>query len=433
MATPHMRTLIIIVFCAPMVFFGQSVDFDFTQTCLGDQMTLVGSSSVSDTSIASWNWDLDNDGQYDDATGKTIVNLFESAGDMTVGIEIDLNNGGSASAAKTVVIDYLPEVNFSTENLCEGQTGFFNDASTIQDGSITQYIWDFDNDGVDDDTGPNVTYNCGPATTYQSKLECISDQGCHAFAVKTTAVHHVPTVNFDFERLCAQDTTQFANYSQLAQGAVALSVWNFGDGLSQDSEEDVTHVYKVEGDYTAQLKVTSEFGCSDSLAKPLTIVPLPTAELQLSTTNIYPGEMVDATIIGDVVDVKWSNGQTGTDASFGSFGDHRVTLYFNNGCQRAIDFSIDSNAVSGIEVTSDILSPNQDGMNDFLLLNNVRNGETCSITIVNRWNQVVYESSDYQNDWDGTSGGKQLESGAYFYIIQCAGAEPFTGNINILR
>ena len=43
--------------------------------------------------------------------------------------------------------------------------------------------------------------------------------------------------------------------------------------------------------------------------------------------------------------------------------------------------------------------------------------------ILNRWGNIVFESEDYQNDWDGTStegvtiGGDELPVGTYFYIF----------------
>jgi len=46
------------------------VDFSFTEVCLGNYTSLNGTSSTPDSLIAEWLWDLDNDLQYDDGTGK---------------------------------------------------------------------------------------------------------------------------------------------------------------------------------------------------------------------------------------------------------------------------------------------------------------------------------------------------------------------------
>ena len=64
------------------------------------------------------------------------------------------------------------------------------------------------------------------------------------------------------------------------------------------------------------------------------------------------------------------------------------------------------------------LSPNNDGLNDRLIL---EGSITCrkNIKIYNRWGQLVYEKKDYQNNWSGNSfSGEQLAEGTYFLVIE---------------
>jgi gliding motility-associated-like protein len=49
--------------------------------------------------------------------------------------------------------------------------------------------------------------------------------------------------------------------------------------------------------------------------------------------------------------------------------------------------------------------------------------EVVSIQVFNRWGGLVYESENYQNDWDGkgnvgASSGEHLAVGTFFYIIR---------------
>ena len=69
------------------------------------------------------------------------------------------------------------------------------------------------------------------------------------------------------------------------------------------------------------------------------------------------------------------------------------------------------------------LSPNNDGLNDRLIL---EGSITCrkNIKIYNRWGQLVYEKVDYQNDWSGNSfTGEQLAEGTYFLVIEIPDAD----------
>ena len=59
-----------------------------------------------------------------------------------------------------------------------------------------------------------------------------------------------------------------------------------------------------------------------------------------------------------------------------------------------------------------VVTPNGDGKNDFLLLDkSLRNP---AVTIINRWGSPVYSSSSYNNEW----GGADLAPGTYFLVIR---------------
>jgi hypothetical protein len=58
--------------------------------------------------------------------------------------------------------------------------------------------------------------------------------------------------------------------------------------------------------------------------------------------------------------------------------------------------------------------------------------EKADLTIFNRWGRVVYQSSDYHNDWDG--GG--LSDGTYFYVLKCKGLKndaTYQGSVMIIK
>ncbi|MFD1002770.1 InlB B-repeat-containing protein [Ohtaekwangia kribbensis] len=57
----------------------------------------------------------------------------------------------------------------------------------------------------------------------------------------------------------------------------------------------------------------------------------------------------------------------------------------------------------------------------------------CEIVIYNRQGQKVYSSTGYTTPWDGTSNGKPLPDGAYFYVIRRADNSKQTGSVTIAR
>jgi gliding motility-associated-like protein len=66
-----------------------------------------------------------------------------------------------------------------------------------------------------------------------------------------------------------------------------------------------------------------------------------------------------------------------------------------------------------------LFTPNGDGVNDVLIVPCLETTQfqDNKIIIFNEWGDAVYESSPYQNDWDGSSGGNPLPVGTYFYIM----------------
>lgn len=72
-------------------------------------------------------------------------------------------------------------------------------------------------------------------------------------------------------------------------------------------------------------------------------------------------------------------------------------------------------------------SPNGDGINDFFIIRGTDN-YVVSISIYNRWGNMVYSSKDYKNDWDGISNtglllGSKLPDGTYYYVINLNNGE----------
>lgn len=81
-----------------------------------------------------------------------------------------------------------------------------------------------------------------------------------------------------------------------------------------------------------------------------------------------------------------------------------------------------------------IFSPNGDGINDYWLWTNTLDFQGCKLSIYNRFGQLVYDATSYDNTWDGrSSSGQPLEEEAYYYIISCENQKEITGGVRIVR
>lgn len=87
----------------------------------------------------------------------------------------------------------------------------------------------------------------------------------------------------------------------------------------------------------------------------------------------------------------------------------------------------------------DILTPNQDGHNDVLVVTGYSEYETISnsrINIINRWGQVVYSVENYSNDWTGNLNGnssKPLPEGVYYYHLIFTNGKSIMGSRSLIR
>ncbi len=81
-------------------------------------------------------------------------------------------------------------------------------------------------------------------------------------------------------------------------------------------------------------------------------------------------------------------------------------------------------------------SPNNDGRNDAWVIDNLEQFPNNRVEVYNRWGELLFTQSPYQNKWDGKFKGKDLPVGTYYYIINLnheAYPKPYTGPLTIFR
>jgi gliding motility-associated-like protein len=80
-----------------------------------------------------------------------------------------------------------------------------------------------------------------------------------------------------------------------------------------------------------------------------------------------------------------------------------------------------------------LFTPNNDGFNDFWEIPELDSYGSCEVKVYNRWGKLVFSSTEYHNEWDGTSNGANLPSAAYYFIIKTETAGTIKGTLNIVR
>lgn len=90
---------------------------------------------------------------------------------------------------------------------------------------------------------------------------------------------------------------------------------------------------------------------------------------------------------------------------------------------------------SGFNVIAhNVITPNADGKNDTWKVENIEIYNDNEVMVFNKMGKVVYQKKQYQQDWDGSSEGKMLETGTYYYRVSLGkGMEPLKGVLTIVR
>ncbi len=144
----------------------------------------------------------------------------------------------------------------------------------------------------------------------------------------------------------------------------------------------------------------------------------------------------------------WSNGTEGNQVQFTHQGpqNYLLSLTATDLCsdEQNLQQQIVLNpiAVSGKIEMPNIFSPNNDDKNEFyqplpeLLPNEVLT--SYNLKIYNRWGQLIFESFNPVEGWNGKSGKGKSPEGTYFYILEyqlpCSSkAEYIEGNLTLVR
>ena len=236
-----------------------------------------------------FSWDLDNDGEYDDAAGATPDHIWMDNGTYTISLEVSdsaLTDTGSTIAT---VNDLSPSAAFiwSPEPQAEGAAVSFTDGSTSTPDIITGWAWDFGGLGTSNDQNPSFTFD--DDGIYTVTITVTDDDGS-----TDTASHDVTITDKGPVATLSGDTVlnkgQSGNYD--AGGSVSIPDaivgyewdWDYDSSTfnpSGDTGVTQSHAWTDSGVYTAAVRVTDDDGSTDIAILQVTVnaVVGPTAVL----------------------------------------------------------------------------------------------------------------------------------------------------------
>lgn len=280
------------VFATLETYTAPEADFSVPAVCQGSESVFADSSSVAEGGIAAWAWDFGDpaSGAQNSSSQASPSHIFSQPGTYLVRLTVTSDNGCQDEMIRPVVVDPVPDADFTFSNVCQGLPNVFIDASTIAPGgTIATYVWDF-GDGSAPASGTNVSHVYNTYGYYNVTLTTTSDNGCTDNFTKTVFVNPNPEADFQVLSAC-QDSVVFASTASTVAGSldhISTHLWNFGDpgsgAANTSTSPNPVHVYANAGVYTLTLTVTTQNGCTDLVQREVTVYPSPSADFTYDLT-----------------------------------------------------------------------------------------------------------------------------------------------------
>jgi len=255
-------------------------DFIFSDACLGDGTAFTDKSTIYATTSA-WLWDF-GDGQTSNLQNP--VHSYIEPGKYTVNMTITDIDGCTSTKALPVIISPKPVANFTVPGpTCLGNPVVFTDQSTISEGTIVKWAWNFGDGEIDTLTAntPTVSHTYNKTGTNTVSLTTISDNGCISPVFsQVITISPVPVVDFSLPDICLGDAVaQFTDKSTIADNTEAnfTYLWNFGDPNAGAANPNTStlknpkHTYSSAANYNVTLTVQSKYGCSYTTTHQFTV------------------------------------------------------------------------------------------------------------------------------------------------------------------
>ncbi|MBL1280210.1 MAG: gliding motility-associated C-terminal domain-containing protein [Fluviicola sp.] len=327
-------------------------------------------------------------------------------------------------------------------------------------GGSSPYKYTWFQGGIEIGIGDNIEVD--PDVTNTNYCVELTEE-CGSPSIQACVLVYFPTpieplASPDMTAKCVPDTFFFSNISTNGL-EVASTFWEFGDNITHvdisTGLNPVEHYYTTTGPQDITMTVTSIFGCVyvDTMKSLIEVVPSPTANWNFSSnpSTIFETtvQMFDKSVTG-IVDWQWySPGSQPTSSNLQNpifqfpedvVKDYPVTLIVTNqqGCLDTLTMYV--------SIVEDILFYAPTAFTpDGNELNNTWRPIVTGIDIYdydlfvyNRWGELIWESHDPSQGWDGTYKGRIIKNDTYIWTATVKNPYAderinFSGHVSILK
>gem|GEM_PF-6332755 len=276
---------------------------------------------------------------------------------------------------------------------CEGEsvvlTTNFSDGVEWSNGETTQSI--------------TVT-EAGIYTVTQNSGTCGLSQPSEPIQVQVFQIPPKPVIQLNgSNRICEGDQ-------------VVLSSNLSGEYIWSDGSSGETLEVSTSGIYSLQVLQNN---CASPISDSIEIIVDEDFEFSISTESVICVQLEDIELMPNVssadVDYLWSDGSNFSTLRVTEGGEYWLEVS-NGACRKPRTFINVTEACFPIVYLPTAFSPNDDGVNDTFEIKGSRILK-WQIQIFNKWGDMVYFSDRFDEQWDGTYNGSDVQAGIYTYRL----------------
>ncbi len=394
------------------------------RTTCEDYLTL--NANDPNTGIGTWTV-ISGNGEFDDVNSPTTIvrelglgeNRFKwtvAYGDCNTEDVVEVVSNKAAPYAGEDAVVYDSEFELKASN--PGDLG--------ATWSIVAGTGDFDDNTYFNTTVRNLSEG---VNTFRWLMDV---NGCITYDDVSVEYRVVPDAAFvvDTTQGCYPLSIQFTNYSD---GGTSF-IWDFGDGYSSTDRNPV-HTFDDPGVYTVTLTAPGPDGVNGIYTMDINVFDHPVAEFSYNREVVYvPGNPLSCSSLSTgAVSYLWDFGDGNTSTEVNPFHKYTTSGTFDISLEVVSQYGCTDQIVKTNAVTAKLegfitfptaFTPRPDGgtaitigggANPEVFSPVSRDVDQYKLQIFNRWGQLIYESTDIEEGWNGFYNNALSPQGVYVW------------------
>ncbi len=319
--------------------------FTSSPACQNQAVSFNSTSTVNNSTVTQTRWDVDNNGTTD-YTSNPANHVYPQDGNHTVTLIVESAQGCRDTISQAVTVYPLPVASFTFVNACDNEAVTFNSTSTVSSGTISQTLWDVDNNGTTDYTSNPASHIYPQDGNHTIRLIVESNNGCRDTISQVITVYPLPAASFTFANACDNEAVTFNSTSTVSSGTVAQTLWDVeSDGTTDYTTVAGNHIYPQDGSHAITLIVETNNGCRDTIRQMIEVYPLPIASFTANNAclnDVTNFQSTSTVTSGTITQTFWDVQNNNTVDYVGTSGSHtypqdgtysiQLITITNNGC-----------------------------------------------------------------------------------------------------